>query len=121
MKYLLLIYADPAAQAAAPEEATREMYRAYGVFTAELAASGKLGAAEELEAPASAKSVRIREGRTIVTDGPFAEVREQLGGFYVIEAADIDEAISWAARVPSAGHGTIEVRPIAQGEYPELD
>ena len=119
MKDLLLIYTDAQAQAAAPEEALREMYRAYGEFTAQLAAAGKLGPAEELQPPDQARSVRVRDGRTVVTDGPFAEAREQLGGFYVIEADDMAEAVSWAARVPSAPSGAIEVRPLAPSQVPD--
>jgi hypothetical protein len=119
VKYLLLIYDDPSAFAAAPQEARREMYRAYGDFTAELAAAGKLGPAEELQPPDQAKSVRVRDGRTLVTDGPFAEAREQLGGFFVVEADDMADAVNWAARVPSATYGTVEVRPVASGQYPD--
>jgi hypothetical protein len=119
MKYLLLIYADAQAQAGVPEEALREMYRAYAGFTGELAAAGKLGPAEELRPPDEARTVRVRDGQTVVTDGPFAEAREQLGGFYVIEAEDMAEAVGWAARIPSAPFGAIEVRPLATGQYPD--
>ena len=111
MKYILLIYADrndPSIAPADPDDlATR-----YRAFTRSLADSGRLGPAEELQSPALAKSVRRRGGDLIVTDGPFAEVKEQLGGFYVIEAAGIDEAIEWAGRIPTVDVGTIEVRPI---------
>lgn len=117
MKYALLIYSDPTTMAGAPEEAVREMYAAFGGFNGELRAAGKFGPAEELAATKTAKSVRIRDGRLLVTDGPFAEVREQLGGIYVIEAETIDEAVEWAAKIPSAPYGTIEVRPIV--DYPE--
>lgn len=119
MKYALLIYSDENALAAAPEDALREMYQAYAGYTEALRAAGKLGPAEELASSSTAKSVRIRDGQRLVTDGPFAEVREQLGGIYVIEAADMDEALDWAARVPSAPFGTVEVRPLATGMYPE--
>lgn len=117
MKYALLIYADEAAMAAAPEDAVKEMYAAFGGFNTALRAAGKFGPAEELAASTTAKSVRIRDGQRLVTDGPFAEVREQLGGIYVIEADSIEEAVDWAARIPSAPFGTIEVRPIV--DYPE--
>ena len=119
MKFALLIYSDESALAAAPEEALREMYQAYAGYTQELSAAGKLGPAEELASSDTARSVRLRDGQRLVTDGPFAESREQLGGIYIIEAADMDEAVDWAARVPSAPFGTIEVRPLATGAYPE--
>jgi hypothetical protein len=119
MKYALLIYTDENTMSGAPEDALREMYQAFGTFNQALRAAGKFGPAEELASSSTAKSVRIRDGQRLVTDGPFAEVREQLGGIYVIEAADMDEALDWAARVPSAPFGTIEVRPVAPGMYPE--
>jgi hypothetical protein len=119
MKYALLIYGDENAQTAAPEEALRQMDQAYADYSRALRAAGKMGPAEELAASGTAKSVRIREGKRLVTDGPFAEVREQLGGFYVIEAEDMDEALEWAARVPSAPFGTVEVRPLATPMNPE--
>jgi hypothetical protein len=115
MKYALLIHTNEADQRQAPEEALREMYAAYGRFNEELRAAGKLGPAEELAPAREGRLVRIRDGRRMVTDGPFAETREQLGGFYVIEATDMDEALDWAAKVPSAPFGTIEVRPLAAG------
>jgi len=116
VKYALLIYTDystPAARENQSEAAIAEMYESFGRFTEELRAAGKLGPAEELSSPQTARSVRIKEGSPVVTDGPFAEVREQLGGFYIIDADDMDEAVSWAARVPTAAYGTIEVRPLA--------
>ena len=119
MKYALLIYTDENMQGQASEAELRDMYAAYGAFTAELQAAGKLGPAEELASSREARSVRIRDGKPIVTDGPFADTREQLGGLYVIEADTIDEAVSWAAKVPSAARGVIEVRPLATGQYPE--
>jgi hypothetical protein len=113
MKYILLIYADRNDPSIAPAEADDTAAR-YREFTRSLADSGRLGPAEELQSPALAKSVRRRGGELIVTDGPFAEVKEQLGGFYVIEAAGIDEAIEWAGRIPTVDVGTIEVRPIVE-------
>jgi hypothetical protein len=116
MKYILLIHGDEAAYAAAGDEAIAAMYAAYGAFTDELAAAGKLGPAEELESSRTARTVRAAGDRTLITDGPYAELKEQLGGFYVIEAASIDEACAWAAKVPSVAlGGTVEVRPIAAG------
>ena len=119
MKYALLIYADPAAEGVAGEDATREMYRAFGEFTRELVTAGKLGAAEELQPSAKGRSVRIRDGRPVVTDGPYLEAREELGGLFLIEADDLDEAVRWAARVPSATYGTVQVRPLVIGTPPE--
>ncbi len=121
VKYALLIYTDyqgAGAPANQPAEAVHEMYAAYGRFTEELVAAGKLGSAAELANPAEAKSVRVKDGRSIVTDGPFAEVREQLGGLYIIDADDMHEAVAWAAKVPSAPFGTIEVRPLAPPMMP---
>jgi hypothetical protein len=118
MKYALLIHVDEAAYAAAGEEAVKQMYAEYGRFSQALAEAGKLGPAEELQASSTARLVRIRDGQTLVTDGPFAELREQLGGLYIIEADSIEEAVGWAARVPSAATGTVEVRALAAGEVP---
>jgi hypothetical protein len=112
MQYLLLIYTDETSRGAAPEEVIREMYAAYGEFTRELKAAGKLGHNEELDDPVTARSVRLRDGQPLATDGPYAETREQLAGFYQIEAADMEEAVRWASKIPSAAHGTIEVRPV---------
>jgi hypothetical protein len=119
VKYALLIYTDAEAQAEATEQQLREMYAAYGSFTEDLQRADKLGPAAELQAARTAKSVRLKDGQTLVTDGPYADTREQLGGIYIIDCADMDEAITWAARVPSATYGTIEVRPLASGDYPE--
>jgi hypothetical protein len=118
MKYALLIYTDENMQGQASEAELRDMYAAYGAFTGELQAAGKLGPAEELASSTQARSVRIRDGRPIVTDGPFADTREQLGGIYIIDADSVDEAVTWAAKVPSAARGVIEVRPLASGSNP---
>jgi hypothetical protein len=112
MQYMLLIYTDESGGSTVSEEQLRQMYAQYGTFSQALRDAGKLGANEELDAPATARSLRLEDGRPVVTDGPYAETREQLGGFYLVEAADMDEALEWAAQVPSAAHGTIEVRPI---------
>ena len=116
MKYILLIHGDEAAYEAAADEAIAAMYAAYGAFSAELAAAGKLGPAEELASSRTARTVRAEAGRTLITDGPYAELKEQLGGFYLIEADSIEEACAWAARVPSVAlGGTVEVRPVVAG------
>jgi hypothetical protein len=112
VKYLLLIYSDEKAMAATPEPEMQKMLSAYNAYTADIKQSGKHLAAQRLRPTASATSVRIRNGEKLITDGPFAETKEQLGGFYMIDAKDLDEALEWAARIPGARVGTIEVRPI---------
>lgn len=109
MQYLLLIYANentppPGDQAAFLAE--------YGAFTQGIIASGQYKNGNALQSVATATSVRVRNGKTVLTDGPFAETREQLGGYYLIEAQDLDAATAIAARIPGAGHGTVEVRPV---------
>ncbi|HEX8099259.1 MAG TPA: YciI family protein [Actinomycetota bacterium] len=118
MKYALLIYGDEKAREAAPPEATQMMYEAYGKFGEELEKRKAFVAGEELEPSTTATSVRIEGGpggELMVTDGPFVETKEQLGGFYIVECQNLDEAIELAAKVPSAPFGTIEVRPVAVG------
>lgn len=120
MQYLMLIYdaeADWAKMTAADQAA---MYKEYGQFTQQIMESGNHQAGHQLKPIATATTVRIRDGKRVVTDGPFAETKEQLGGFYLVEAMDLDEAISIAARIPSVRHGSIEIRPIVtRGETAE--
>ncbi len=112
MQYLLLIYESEAeAQAMAPA-AYGEMMAGYGGFTRDLVASGKFKAGDALQPTSTATTVRVREGKTLATDGPFAETREQLGGYYLVEAGDLDDAIAIAARIPGAATGSIEIRPV---------
>jgi hypothetical protein len=111
MKYLLMIYTDSTVRAGTPEE-QGAMAAEYGVFTQEIVETGELLAAERLQDPDTATSVRVRDGRTVTTDGPFAETREFLAGFYMVDAPDLDRALAVAARIPGARTGTIEVRPI---------
>jgi hypothetical protein len=92
--------------------------REYDEFTQSIAASGHLRGGNELDTTAKATTLRLREGRRLVTDGPFAETEEQLGGYYLVEAKDLDEALALAARVPSVRWGSIEVRPIVPHEIP---
>ncbi len=109
MKYLLLIYFEEQA----PDEAEREA--CYGESTRlaqELKAQGKYLDANPLEPATLATCVRVREGRRFVTDGPFAETREQLGGYFLVDVKDLDEALAIAARIPMARKGTVEVRPV---------
>jgi hypothetical protein len=121
VRYALLIYADEKLRESAPAESVEQMNEAFSAFTTELAESGAWVGGEELQPTATATSVRLQGGvwgDVLTTDGPFAETKEQLGGFYVVECGDLDEAIELAARVPSAPFGTIEVRPLAEGPRP---
>jgi hypothetical protein len=113
MRYLLLIYTRESTEAV-PDEVTQNEQAAYGAFTADIRERGIFQAGEALEPTSTATTVQIRDGRTITTDGPFAETKEALGGFYMIEVKDLDEAIELAARIPAAQHGSIEVRPIME-------
>lgn len=114
MQYMLLIYNNEAEMSAMnPEEGKRFMGE-YGEFTRGIVASGHFKAGDALQPTATATTVRVRGGKTLVTDGPFAETREALGGYYLIEAADLDEARAIAARIPSARNGSIEVRPVVK-------
>ena len=112
MQYLLLIYANEAAEAAMGETAMTEMMTEYRSFTQSIIKDGQFKAGDALKPTSLATTVTVRNGKTLTTDGPFAETREQLGGYYLIEAKDLDEAIAIAARVPSAKHGSIEIRPV---------
>jgi hypothetical protein len=112
MKYLLQIFANEAVEDAIPEQQMGAMMEAFGAYTDALVKAGALLGGERLRPVSDATSVRVRDGKTEVLDGPFAETREQLGGYYLIEAPDLDAALAWAARCPSASYGTIEVRPV---------
>ena len=112
MKYLLLIYGNEVEQAKRSAEQMGAMLKEYGVFTESIQQSGHFLGGERLQRTSAATTVRIRDGKTITTDGPFAETKEQLGGYYMIEAKDIDDAIAIATRIPSARFGSVEVRPI---------
>lgn len=118
MHYLLLIYDNETMMGQMPPAETGKMLAEYGEFTRGIRASGNYIAGEALKPVATATTVRVREGKTVTTDGPFAETREQLGGFYLIDAKDLDEAIAIAAKIPSAKIGSIEVRPIMTFDLP---
>jgi len=118
MKYLLLIYHEEQAWGQLSEQEHQKIYAEYGQFTQEIMASGHHLGGFELHPCSTATSVRIRDGKQLATDGPFAETKEQLGGYYLIEASNLDEAIGIAARIPSARSGTIEVRPVAEAATP---
>jgi len=112
MQYILLIYGNEAEAKNATKDDQMKMFGEYKVFTEELKGSGKMLGGDALESVTTATTVRVKGGKTLRTDGPFAETREQLGGFYAIEAKDLDEAVMIAAKVPGAKYGCIEVRPV---------
>lgn len=112
MQYLLLIYEAESKQEARSEQETGAIFQAYKEFHEWIGATGKMVGGDALHPTSTATSVRVRDGETVLTDGPFAETKEQLGGYYLIEAENLDEATAIAAKIPSATTGTIEVRPI---------
>jgi hypothetical protein len=114
MQYVLLIYGDQAAMASASEDDRQAMYAEYMKFTDDLRTSGALVAGDELQPATTAKTVTVRNGDRLITDGPFAETKETLGGYYLINADSEDKALEWAAKIPGARYGKIEVRPVAQ-------
>jgi hypothetical protein len=119
MRYLLLIYGDEQAWAEFGPEDMKAEYAAYDAFGKWLTGNGWMRAGEALEPTSVATSVRVRDGETLTTDGPFAETKEQLGGFYLIECDNLDQAIEAASKIPAARGGTIEVRPIAEFDQPQ--
>ena len=114
MKYLLLIYSNEADWMHLPEPEQDKIFNEYMEFSRSIYQSGNYIAGEALQPIATATTVRVRNGKALTTDGPFAETREQLGGFYLVEAKDLDEATAIAARIPSVRFGCIEVRPIME-------
>src|SRR5919205_1091379 len=111
MKYMLLIYGD---EQALSETERKDCYAESTQLAHDIKSSGQYVSANPLHPTSMATSVRVRDGKRLVTDGPFAETREQLGGYYLIEAKDLDEAIGIAARVPMARKGTVEIRPVME-------
>jgi hypothetical protein len=114
MQYMLLIYSEESRWETVSEQELETTMKRYGDFTAELRAAGAMLAGDRLQPTANATTVRVRDGEQLVTDGPFAETKEQLGGYYLIEADSLDDAIKWAAKLPGSHHGSVEVRPVAQ-------
>ena len=114
MQYMLLIYSPPDAWTSIPPEQQKAIYEAYGAFSMELEASGKMVAGDALQDISTATSVRVRDGETLTTDGPFAETKEILGGYFLLDAPDLDAAIEAAARIPGAKTGKIEIRPVME-------
>ena len=112
MQYMLLIHDDPSRLGSMNEEERGRLYQEYGAFTQELRDAGAMVGGDQLQPVSTATTVRIRDGEQLVTDGPFAETKEQLGGYYVVDVGTLDEALEWAAKIPSARYGSIEVRPV---------
>lgn len=118
MRYMMLIHHDEAALADAPQ---KELWADYAAFNEALVkAGGGMSAGERLEPASAATTVRAADGKTEVLDGPYADIREQLAGYFLIDVSDLDEAIAWAMRCPSSKYGSIEIRPLAQN-YPRPD
>jgi hypothetical protein len=112
MQYMCLIYSDPAWRDGMSDGDMAQVIADYGTFTESIRESGNFVAGDALQPTSTATTVRVRNGETLVTDGPFAETKEQLGGYYLVDAKDADEALAIAARIPGARHGSIEVRPL---------
>ncbi|WP_291867415.1 YciI family protein [Bradyrhizobium sp.] len=112
MQYLMMIYDNEAEFGAMDPAARQKMMADYSAFTQSIIQSGNFKAGDALQPTTTATTVRVRDGKILTTDGPFAETREQLGGYYLVEAKDLDDALAIAARIPSAKVGSIEVRPI---------
>jgi hypothetical protein len=112
MQYLLLIYQNEAESAAQAQSAIDTVHSEYTAFTQSIIQSGHFKGGERLRPSSTATTVRVRDGKTSTTDGPFAETREQLAGYYMIEAKDLDEASGIAARLPGSKYGSVEVRPV---------
>ena len=112
MQYMLLIHGNEAAMQTAPQAAMEQMMAAYRAYSEALVSAGVIRGGERLHPSSAATVVRAQGGKTQVLNGPYAEIKEQLGGYYIIDVADLDAAIAWAAKCPGANHGAIEVRPI---------
>jgi hypothetical protein len=113
MRYLCLLVGEPGMDDPAPGSAEfLQMLSDYQSATQAMAASGVLVDSSPLQPPSSATTVRVRDGESLVTDGPFAEIKEQIGGYYVLDCADLDAALRWVATIPAARYGAIEVRPL---------
>src|SRR3954466_15021794 len=112
MKYLCLLVGEPGSGPAPGTPEFQDMLTEFGEATSAMATAGVLVDSGPLQPPETATTVRVRAGETLLTDGPFAEIKEQLGGYYVLDCGDLDEAVRWAARIPSAKYGCTEVRPL---------
>jgi hypothetical protein len=112
MKYALLIYAAERDWAEKSKEEQGQIYNEYWAYTVEIQKSGKMLSCAPLDPTPTATTIRVRNGKTVTTDGPFADTKEQLGGIYVIDVKDLNEAMAWAERIPDARGGSIEIRPL---------
>jgi hypothetical protein len=112
MKYALLIYAAEKDWNDKSAEEQKRIYDEYWAYTMELKKSGRMLSCEPLDPTSTATTIRVRNGKTIPTDGPFADTKEQLGGIYVVDVKDLNEAIAWASKIPDARNGSIEIRPL---------
>ena len=112
MQYMILIYGGEQAWAGMSEAEMNEAFAAYMQYSKDLAAAGVMRGGASLQPVATATTVRVRGGKPATTDGPFAETKEQLGGYYIVDVPNLDEAIKWAAKCPGAAYGSIEVRPL---------
>src|SRR5918999_184784 len=126
MKYMFLLYGDESRWADVTPEELQQVMQAYEVFSREVTEAGVFVGGEPLEVTSAATTVRVRDGEPVISDGPFAETREQLGGYYVLECRDLDEAVRWAAKIPAAREGSIGIRPVPDytgmgGERPESE
>jgi hypothetical protein len=116
MKFLLLLYGDESQWADATPEEISKMMEDYQAYDGEIQGAGVYVGGEALEPSSAATTVRVRDGEPVLSDGPFAETREQLGGFYLLDCADLDEALRWASKLPAALDGSVEVRPVLNYE-----
>ena len=112
MNYMILIYGDPTREPTYGSAAFNEMMAGYTVANRKMQADGVIRSGDGLQGIETAKSLRITAGKVETMDGPFAETREHLGGYYIIDCADLDQALHWAAQIPGAAYGTVEVRPL---------
>jgi hypothetical protein len=119
MKFLLTIYGEESGWGDASPEEIGQVMAAYEAFGRAAAEAGVLVGGEGLQPTSTATTVRVRDNETLTTDGPFAETREQLGGYYLLDCSDLDDAIGWAARIPGAQNGSVEVRPVMDYEGAE--
>ena len=121
MKYLLTIYNDESGWSEVTPEQSGQIMAAYEAFGRAATEAGVMLGGEGLQPTSTATTVRVRDGETVTSDGPFAETREQLGGYYLLDCRDLDDAIGWAARIPGAQQGSIEVRPVMDYDAAGLD
>ncbi len=111
-RYIALIYTDESRDASATPEDFQKIMAAYNAYSEEIRKAGVMEAGDALDGTNTATTVRVRNGQRLTTDGPFAETKEQLGGFYILKCKDLDEAINWASKIPATEYGSVEVRPI---------